>query len=445
MIETNPDALAIAERLDVERVAGRARGPLHGVPVLLKDSIDTADGMLTTAGSLALAANRPTADAPLVSRLRDAGAIILGKTNMSEWAGFRSPGAVGGWSGRGGLTVNPHALDRSPGSSSSGAAAAVAAGLAPLAVGVETDGSIVCPAALCGVVGLKPTHNLIRADGIVPVSRSQDTPGAITRSVRDAALLLDALAPVPAGATFVSACTTDGVHELRIGLPRRALWGYSPEADDCAEGAVRALAAHGVTVVDGTDLPTIDLLTDPEEAATMMMVDYKSDIERYLRSRGPGTPKTLRELIEFNRLHADTELRYFGQSLFERLADLSPYEITAYRRLLLRTRGHSGPRGIDVALRAHRLDALVMPSYPPAWKIDLVDGDPPHGRCASPSAMAGYPLLTVPSGIVGGLPLGVAFAGTAYSERKLIKLAYTVEKALNLDMRPKFRGSRPDD
>lgn len=445
VIETNPDALRIAESLDAERHAGRIRSPLHGVPVLLKDNIDTADGMLTTAGSLALVANRPVEDAAIVTRLRQAGLVILGKANMSEWAGVRASRSVWGWSARGGLGVNPHALDRTSGGSSSGSAAAVAAGLAPVAVGTETDGSIIYSAALCGVVGIKSTHAMIPTSGVVPVVGDQDTVGTLGRSVKDAAALMDALSLPPHDSKpLTSFCTTTGVSELRVGLPRRVLWGYSSEADGHAEEAVRALAAHGVEIIDDTNISSIDELTDEQNVSALLSAGFKRSVERYLRTRGPETPKTLRGLIEFNRAHADTELRLFGQDRFEWLDSLAPPELTEYRRLLRRARDLGG-NGINATLRAHNLDALLMPTTEPAWKIDLVNGDSFAGGCASPSALAGYPLITVPSGMVDGRPVGVAFAGTALSEETLVKLAYTVEQALWLGLRPAYRSSRPLD
>lgn len=440
VIEADPDAVATAERLDAERSADRPRGPLHGVPVLVKDNIDTADGTLTTAGSLALAANRPVADAPLITRLRDAGAILLGKANLSEWANFRCTTSTWAWSARGGLALNPHALDRSAGGSSSGPAAAVAAGLAPIAVGTETDGSIVCPAALCGVVGIKPTVGLIPRGGIVPISHSQDTAGPIARSVHDAALLLGVLAGHPSASHYTRFCTTEGVSGLRVGLPRRGLWGYSRHADHYAEQAVRVLAGLGVEIVDPADLPSIDALGSDDAVMAVMSAEFRTDLEAYLAGRGPETPATLAELVEFNKTHAATEMPYFGQDRFERLAALPDRDDATYRAVLAESRRLSRTDGIDAALGAHELDALVMPAFPPAGKVDLVNGDHLAGGCSSPSAMAGYPLVTVPSGVVDGLPVGVAFAGTASSEPTLIKLAYVVERALGLNLQPTFRS-----
>ncbi len=473
----NPDAEVEAATLDAEREAGRTRGPLHGIPVLVKDNIDTAGPMGTTAGSLALAGSPPATDAPLVRQLRAAGAIVLGKTNLSEWANFRSSGSSSGWSAVGGLCVNPHALDRSAGGSSSGSGAAVASGLAPLAVGTETDGSIVCPSALCGVVGLKPTVGLIDGGGIVPISHSQDTAGPIARTVRDAAALLTVLAR-PAGgagggvrggagggvrdgpANYVSYCRRDGLRGARIGVPRRGLWGYSARADALAEEAVRLLAAQGATIVDPADLPSMDELAASEAEMTVLNTEFKADLEIYLASRFAGGsasqadgqssdgrrggdgqrggPRTLADLVAFNAAHADEELVHFGQDRFEQalgtggLTDPNYLDAVATCRRLGRT------HGLDAALGGYELDALVAPTYPPAWKIDLVNGDQLSGGCPQPAAVAGYPILTVPCGTTSGLPVGLAFMGTAWSEAVLIRLAYAFEQALGPTLRPAY-------
>jgi amidase len=448
VLSTNPDAEAEAATLDAERRAGRTRGPLHGMPVLVKDNIDTAGPMGTTAGSLALAEVPPAADAPLVRRLRAAGAIVVGKTNLSEWANFRSNGSSSGWSAVGGLCVNPHALDRSAGGSSSGSGAALAAGLAPLAVGTETDGSIVCPAALCGVVGLKPTVGLIDGTGIVPISHSQDTAGPMARTVRDAAALLDVLARPGGGSgggSYVAHCRRDGLRGARIGIPRRGLWGYSARADAIAEEAVRLLAAKGATIIDPADLPSMDELAASEAEMTVLSTEFKADLDRYLAGRmadrmdGGGGPRTLADLVAFNEAHAAEELVHFGQDRFEHalrtrgLTDPNYLDAVETCRRLGRT------HGLDAALGGHDLDALVAPTYPPAWKIDLVNGDQLSGGCPQPAAVAGYPVLTVPCGTTGGLPVGLAFMGTAWSEAVLVRLAYAFEQALGLSLRPAYR------
>jgi amidase len=457
VIETNPDAISIAKRLDAERAEGRLRSPLHGIPVLLKDNIDTADRLLTTAGSMALTANRPFVDAPLVTRLRQAGVIILGKANMSEWANFRSTRPLSGWSARGGLCLNPHALDRTAGGSSSGCAAGVAAGLAPLAVGTETVGSIVCPASLCGVVGIKPTVGLVTRAGIVPISHTQDTAGPLARTVFDAALLLGELAGSDPSdevtfapdrivhADYTRYCTLDGVRGLRVGLPRTGLWGYHEQADTWAEAAVRALATHGVDVVDPANLPSAVELVDLDDDLVVLTTEFKAGIKAYLSRRGPGTPKDLGELIEFNEAHANVELQYFGQERFEQAVRSPGLDDLRYRAALETCRRLGRTDGIDAALQTHDLDALVMPAYPPADKVNFMeDGRYGGGSCSRPSAMAGYPQVTVPCGTIDGLPVGIAFAGTAWSEPTLIKLAYVVEQALRRDLRPEYRPPQPD-
>lgn len=441
MVALNPHAEDDAARLEAERRDGRVRGPLHGVPVVVKDNIDVA-GIPTTAGSLALAGNVPTADAPLVRRLREAGAVVLGKSNLSEWANFRSTRSTSGWSATGGLTLNPHALDRSAGGSSSGSAAAVAAGITRYAVGTETDGSITCPAALCGVVGIKPTVGLIAGsgpeDGVVPVAHSQDTPGPIAATVAEAATLLDVLAGT--GRRFADASSADDVHGLRIGLPRRVLWGYSPEADAMCERAVSRLSALGVAVVDPADLPGIAALAESEAEAIVLHTEFKVDLETYLARCPDGVPRTLAELVAWNLEHADEELVHFGQERFERALATRGLDDPAYLEALAECRRLGRDEGIDGALRAYDLDALAMPTYPPAWKIDLVNGDHVTGACAQPSAIAGYPIVTVPCGAVDGLPVGLAFAGTAGSEETLIRLAATLERDLALAYRAPSTG-----
>lgn len=418
----HPGALTAAARLDTERADGRVRGPLHGVPVLVKDNIDTAD-LPTTAGSLALAEQPPPPqDAVVVRRLRQAGCVVLGKTNLSEWANFRGTASSSGWSAYGGLTRNPYALNRSAGGSSSGSGAGVAAGLADLAVGTETSGSIVCPAALTGVVGLKPTVGLVPQQGIVPISHSQDTAGPMTRTVRQAAALLTVLAG--GGTDYVAHCRGDDLTGVRIGVPRGPLWGYSAGLDRVTEEALVLLSGRGATLVDELSLPS----PGEEDLLTVLCHELKVDLEAYLATRKPGGPRTLADLIAFNRDHADVELRYFGQELFE-LAEnsdgLDAPQYVAARLAALRV----GRDGIDGLLRAHRLDALVMPSYPPAWSIDLVNGDHVLGSSSTHAALAGYPLLTVPSGLVEGLPVGITFSGTAHSDATLIRLAEAFETA----------------
>ncbi|WP_410789748.1 amidase [Kribbella sp. C-35] len=419
----NPAALTEAARLDTERDDGRVRGPLHGVPVLVKDNVDTAD-LPTTAGSLALADQPPPPDdAPLVRRLRAAGCVILGKTNLSEWANFRGSASSSGWSAYGGLTRNPYALNRSAGGSSSGSGAAVAAGLADYAIGTETNGSIVCPAALNGVVGVKPTVGLVPQQGIVPISHSQDTAGPMTKTVTQAAALLSVLT---GGQTdYTEACRGTDLSNVRIGVPRGPLWGYSTGLDQVTERALELLSQCGATLVDHLSLPTPG---GDEDQLQVLSHELKVDMAAYLATRAPGGPQTLDDLIEFNKKHADQELQWFGQELFERAAatdGLSSPVYVAARLTALR----AGRDGIDNLLHDNQLDALVSPAYSPAWAIDLVNGDHVLGSSSSHAALAGYPLLSVPSGMVSGLPVGLTISGTARSEVTLIRLAHAFETA----------------
>ena len=419
----NPAALTDAARLDTERDEGRVRSPLHGVPVLVKDNIDTA-GLPTTAGSLALADQPPPPeDAPLVRRLREAGCVILGKTNLSEWANFRGSASSSGWSAYGGLTRNPYALNRSAGGSSSGSGAAVAAGLADYAIGTETNGSIVCPAALNGVVGLKPTVGLISQQGIVPISHSQDTAGPMTKTVTQTAALLSVLT---GGHTdYTEYCRGTDLSNVRIGVPRGPLWGYSTGLDQVTERALELLSQCGATLVDHLSLPTPG---GDEDQLQVLSHELKVDMAAYLATRAPGGPRTLDDLIAFNNEHADQELQWFGQELFERAAATEGLDAPVYVAARL-TALRAGRDGIDNLLRDNQLDALVTPSYSPAWAIDLVNGDHVLGSSSSHAALAGYPLLSVPSGTVAGLPVGITISGTARSEVTLIRLAHAFETA----------------
>ncbi|WP_344210176.1 amidase [Kribbella sancticallisti] len=419
----NPAALTEAARLDTERDDGRVRGPLHGLPVLVKDNIDTAD-LPTTAGSLALAGQPPPPyDAPLVRRLREAGCVVLGKTNLSEWANFRGSASSSGWSAYGGLTRNPYALNRSAGGSSSGSGAAVAAGLADLAIGTETNGSIVCPAALNGIVGLKPTVGLIPQQGIIPLSHSQDTAGPMTRTVRQAAALLTVM--TGGGTDYESYCRGEDLSGVRIGVPRGPLWGYSLGLDRLTEEAIGMLSAAGATIVDGLSLPSPG---SEEDQLAILAHEMKVDLAAYLASRRPGGPRTLADVIAFNRAHADVELRYFGQDLFERSEQTDGLDSAVYVAARLSAL-RAGRDGIDTLLRDNQLDALVTPSYSPAWAIDLINGDHVLGSSSSHAALAGYPLLAVPSGLVEGLPVGITFSGTGRSDATLIRLAHAFETA----------------
>ncbi|MCF6376857.1 amidase [Nocardioides KLBMP 9356] len=421
----HPDALGQADRLDREAAEGRSRGPLHGRAVLVKDNVDTHD-LPTTAGSLALAdAPPPAHDATLVARLREAGMVVLGKTNLSEWANIRDEGSASGWSAYGGLTRNPYALNRSAGGSSSGSGAAVAAGLASYAIGTETDGSITCPAAFNGCVGIKPTVGTVPTEGVVPISASQDSPGPMARTVRDAAALLSVLAGD--GRDLASHAVEGRLAGKRIGVPRSTYWGYSPHADAAAERAVALLAAQGAVVVDATDLPELGEEVWDDELL-VLLAEFRSGVADYLATRSGGVPRTLDELVRFNREHAGTELAHFGQSLFERALEGPRAGDVAHRQARARS-AEAARAAIDGVLREHDLDALVTPSYAPANPIDLVNPESFPGSCSGPTAVAGYPLLTVPTELAAGLPVAVSFWGTAGSEATLVEVAHGYEVA----------------
>jgi len=439
VIETNPEALAIADALDAERKAKGPRGPLHGIPVLIKDNIGTFDRMETTAGSLALLGVRPAQDATVAARLRAAGAVILGKTNLSEWANFRSTRSSSGWSGRGGQCRNPYALDRSPCGSSSGSGAAIAANFAAIGVGTETDGSVVCPSATCGIVGVKPTLGLVSRAGIVPIAHSQDTAGPMCRTVADAAALLSALAGVDPrdGATAAAAGkATDytrfldpsGLKGARLGIPRKRLFGYSTQADELAQEAIADLKRLGAVIVDPADIPHYG---DYDAAEfEVLLYEFKADLEAYLGSLPSGPyPRTLKDLIDFNEKHKAQELPYFGQEIFLDAAKKGPLTDRAYLKALEKCRKLSRFRGLDEVFEAHKLDALVAPTGGPAWTIDLVNADHYLGSASTPAAVSGYPHITVPCGYTFGLPLGLSFFGPAWSEPTLFKLAFAYEQA----------------
>jgi len=422
----NDAALEQARARDREAAEGRSRGPLHGRPVLVKDNVDTAD-LPTTAGSLALAEQpNPARDADLVERLREAGMVVLGKANLSEWANIRDENSASGWSAYGGLTRNPHALNRSAGGSSSGSGAAVAAGITTYAVGTETDGSISCPAAFNGCVGFKPTVGTVSTRGVVPISASQDSPGSLAPSVREAAALLTVLASN--GADYASHAVEGRMAGKRIGVPRATYWGYSSHADALAEDAVALLAAEGATVVDGTDLTALEDFPGEHELL-VILAELREELGDYLATRPGDGPRTLEDVVAYNRAHADLELQHFGQSLFE-MALAGPStrsrEYAEARALCLE---HARDRGIDAVLREHDLDALVTPAYGPPVPIDLVNPEAHTGSCTSPAAMAGYPLLTVPTGLTHGLPVAVSFWGTAGSEATLVEIAHGYETA----------------
>ncbi|HYQ80263.1 MAG TPA: amidase [Anaeromyxobacteraceae bacterium] len=440
VLEVNPEALAIADALDAERRAKGARGPLHGIPVLLKDNLATADRMETSAGSLALLGAKAPRDAFLVERLRAAGAVILGKTNLSEWANIRSSHSSSGWSARGGQTHNPYALDRNPCGSSSGTGAAVAASLAAVGVGTETDGSIVCPSSANGLVGVKPTVGLVSRSGIVPISASQDTAGPMARTVADAAALLNALAGVdpadpataagrgraPAG--YAAALDADGLRGARIGVARKKLFGNSEAVDRLMEEAIAEMRRRGAVIVDPADIPHLGEYDEAE--LEVLLYELKDGLARYLAAFAPGAPvRTLDDVIAFDRSHAEREMPYFGQDLFEKAARKGPLTDRAYRRALARSRRLAGAEGLLAVMERHRLDAVVAPTGGPAWVTDLVNGDHFVVGSSTPAAVAGTPAVTVPAGQVFGLPVGITFMGRPWSEAALLRLAYAYEQA----------------
>ena len=455
VIQINPQARAIAKALDKERKNGHVRGPLHGIPILLKDNIDTADRMMTTAGSLALVGDPAHQDATVAARLRAAGAVILGKANLSEWANFRGFASSSGWSGLGGQTRNPYVLDRNPCGSSSGSAAAVSANFATVSLGTETDGSIVCPASLNGVVGIKPTVGLTSRAGVIPISHSQDTVGPYGRTVADAATVLGALVGVDPrdAATAASAghFHTDyrqfldphGLEGARIGVMRNGVTGYSGETDAIYEAALAAMADAGAVLVDPADLPSMDqLLTDDAEIIVLIW-EFKRDLNAYLATRSGVPIHSLADAIQFNIDHAEQELKWFGQELFE-LAEMEIFNSQEYVEALERSHRLSRDEGIDAALAANNLDALVAPTGSPAWPIDLVNGDHFLGASSGPAAMAGYPIINVTAGnAFGVLPVGISFMGTAYSEPTLIKIASGFESVTHARRVPRFLPTMP--
>jgi amidase len=449
VIETNPEALSLAAAMDAERRAGRVRGPLHGIPVLIKDNIATRDRMLTTAGSLALADAPAPRDAFVARRLRDAGAIILGKANLSEWANFRSTHSVSGWSGRGGQCKNPYALDRNPCGSSSGTGVAISANLAAVGVGTETDGSIVCPSSANSLVGIKPTLGLVSRRGIIPIAHSQDTAGPMARTVADAATLLGVLAgPDPDDPATVGAGTrgqTDytafldpnGLKGARIGVARAKFFGYSSATDRLVEAALEVMKQAGAVLVDPADVPHSGEYDDAE--FTVLLYEFKADLNAYLAELGPAAPnKTLADLIAYNEQHRDQELPYFGQEIFARAQEKGPLTDDAYIEALARCRRLSRTEGLDVVLAQHKLDAVVAPTGSPPWTTDLVNGDHFLGASSTPAAVAGYASISVPVGYTHGLPVGMSLIGGAWSEPTLIRLAYSYEQAARPRTAPRF-------
>jgi amidase len=433
VLETNPDALAIADRLDAERKAGRVRGPLAGIPVLIKDNIATADRMMTTAGSLALVGATPPRDAFVAERLRAAGAVILGKTNLSEWANFRGNQSSSGWSGRGGQCKNPYALDRNPCGSSSGTGAAIAANLAAVGVGTETDGSIVCPSSACSLVGVKPTLGLISGAGIIPIAHSQDTAGPMARTVTDAAILLGVLG----GKDYSGDLDPNGLKGARIGVARKKCFGYSPEADALVEAAIDVLRRQGAILVDPADVPHLGEYDDSE--FTVLLYEFKADLNAYLAEWAPRGPmRTLADLIAFNDANKNLELLYFGQEIFVQAQEKGPLTDQAYLDALEKDRRLSRTEGLDAAFAQNNLDAIVAPTGSPPWPTDLVNGDHFLGASSTPAAVSGYPSISVPVGYSFGLPVGMSLIGRAWSEPTLLRLAYAYEQAAKPRRPPRF-------
>jgi len=444
VIELNPDALREADARDAARQAGQSLGPLDGIPVLLKDNID-ATPMVNSAGSLALATHHPKTDAFLVQRLRAAGAVILGKTNLSEWANFRSTRSTSGWSGRGGQTRSPYALDRNPCGSSSGTGSAIAASLATIGIGTETDGSIICPSSVAGLVGIKPTVGLVSRSGIIPISHSQDTAGPMARTVADAASLLTVIAGAdrddaasiaktrPAPLDYTRFLHADALRGARIGVVRKSM-GYQPDVDAAMERAISAMRAAGATVVDA-DIPTAGKWDDAEN--TTLMYEFKPDLEAYL-ARSDAPVRTLAGLVEFDKRHAAEEMPYFGQELFEQALTKGPLTDRAYLDARDKARRLAGRDGIDAALKAQHLDALAAPAMSPAWLTDPVNGDHFTGAGYGVAAVAGTPSLTVPVGDSHGLPIGIVFMGPAWSEARLVELGYAFEQLTHARRAPRF-------
>jgi len=449
IIELNPDATEIADALDQERKAKGPRGPLHGVPVLIKDNIDTADQMMTTAGSLALVGSKPAKDSFIAQQLRRAGAVILAKTNLSEWANIRSSHSTSGWSGRGGLTRNPYALDRNPCGSSSGTGAGISANLCAIGIGTETDGSIVCPSSSNGLAGIKPTVGLVSRGGIIPISHSQDGAGPMCRTVRDAASLLGALTGVdprdPATAAsqgksftdYTQFCDPNGLKGARIGVARK-YFGFSDSVDALMEQSLDAMKKQGATLVDPADLETLGKFDESE--LLVFMYELKADLNAYLANLGPNAPvHTLKDIIDFNDRNRQKAMPYFGQDLFLKAEAKGPLTEKAYLDALAKNHQLARTEGIDATMDKYHLDAMVAPTGGPAWLTDLVNGDHVAGGSSNAAAVAGYPNINVTAGFISGLPVGISFFGRAWSEPTLIRLAYAFEQTTRARRTPRFR------
>lgn len=448
VIEMNPDAERIAVALDRERKEKGPRSPLHGIPILIKDNIDTQDRMMTTAGSLALVGAKPQRDAFVAQRLREAGALILGKTNLSEWANFRSTKSSSGWSGRGGQTKNPYVLERNPCGSSSGSGAAVAANLCAAAIGTETDGSVVCPSSANSLVGIKPTVGLVSRAGIIPISHSQDTAGPMARTVSDAAILLGAMTGIDprdeatnassgkSVADYTKFLDKDGLRGMRLGIARKH-FGFNERVDKLMNDLLAEMKKLGAVLVDPADVPTTGKFDDSE--FEVLLYEFKADLNKYLAGLGAAAPvRSLKDVIAFNEKNSAREMPYFGQDIMTKAEAKGPLTSKPYLAALRKNHLLTRAQGIDAVMKKNRLDALVAPTGGPPWPTDWINGDHFTGGYSSASAVAGYPHITVPAGYIFGLPVGISFFGGAYSEPRLIKIAYAFEQATKVRRPPQF-------
>jgi len=450
VIELNPDALEIAKNLDEERKTGKVRGDLHGIPILFKDNIDTGDKMQTTAGSLALEGNFAPKDAFIIKKMREAGAVVLGKTNLSEWANFRSTNSSSGWSGRGGQVRNPFYLDRSPCGSSAGTGAAVSANLCVMGIGTETNGSIVCPSGVNGVVGIKPTLGLWSRQGIIPIAHSQDTAGPMARTVKDAAILLGALAEFDSSDAethigngeihkdYTQFLEVDGLKGMRIGIASEMI-GFNTKVDALFTKSVEVMKEKGAEIVEEVKFENRKKWGEP--SYQVLLYEFKADLNKYLQEHPNALLKNMAEIIEFNKNNADKEMPWFDQEIFEMAQEKGDLSTEEYLNALKDSKRFAGKEGIDAVMKEHNLDAVIAQTNGPAWTIDWVNGDHFSGGSSSPAAISGYPNITVPMGFVEGLPVGISFFGLAWSEPKLLKIAYAFEQATKHRKPPGFAKS----